>query len=157
MFRIDLRVGKLNTRKLSPGSYETIPDILKAMALTSHAGKMNFKFNPHTKRVKIKTTDGANVILEKSLCSILGFQPQVIGNITESSFTADPHTEFPIFYVYSEIVQPVVVGHPFYELLEFLEMTETLSMYSMIDHTMFLSHFNHFRPSKLKSVLIQET
>ncbi|GIX80104.1 uncharacterized protein CEXT_104111 [Caerostris extrusa] len=88
MFGFDLGDGKLNTRKLSPGSYETIPDILKAMALTSHEGKINFKFNPHTKRVKIKTTDGAKVILEK-----------------------DPHTEFPIFYVYSDIVQPVVVGH----------------------------------------------
>ncbi|GIY45145.1 uncharacterized protein F54H12.2 [Caerostris extrusa] len=111
MFGFDLGDGKLNTRKLSPGSYETIPDILKAMALTSHEGKINFKFNPHTKRVKIKTTDGAKVILEKGLCSMLGFQPQVIENITESSFTADPHTEFPIFYVYSDIVQPVVVGH----------------------------------------------
>ncbi|GIY37614.1 uncharacterized protein CDAR_125911 [Caerostris darwini] len=60
MFGFDLGDGKLNTRKLSPGSYETIPDILKAMALTSHE---------------------------------------------------DPHTEFPIFYVYSDIVQPVVVGH----------------------------------------------
>ncbi|GIY60272.1 uncharacterized protein CDAR_28381 [Caerostris darwini] len=77
MFGFDLGDGKLNTRKLSPGSYETIPDILKAMALTSHEG----------------------------------FQPQVIENIKESSFTADPHTEFPIFYVYSDIVQPVVVGH----------------------------------------------
>ncbi|GIY69569.1 uncharacterized protein CDAR_82081 [Caerostris darwini] len=65
MFGFDLGDGKLNTRKLSPGSYETIPDILKAMALTSHEGKINFKFNPHTKRVKIKTTDGAKVILEK--------------------------------------------------------------------------------------------
>ncbi|GIY23777.1 uncharacterized transposon-derived protein F54H12.3 [Caerostris darwini] len=88
MFGFDLGDGKLNTRKLSPGSYETIPDILKAMSLTSH-----------------------EVILEKGLCSMLGFQPQVIENITESSFTADPHTEFPIFYVYSDIVQPVVVGH----------------------------------------------
>ncbi|GIY01470.1 hypothetical protein CDAR_196631 [Caerostris darwini] len=111
MFGFDLGDGKLNTRKLSPGSYETIPDILKAMALTSHEGKINFKFNPHTKRVKIKTTDGAKVILEKGLCSMLGFQPQVIENIKESSFTADPHTEFLIFYVYSDIVQPVVVGH----------------------------------------------
>ncbi|GIX93061.1 uncharacterized protein CDAR_170951 [Caerostris darwini] len=60
MFGFDLGDGKLNTRKLSPGSYESIPDILKAMALTSHE---------------------------------------------------DPHTEFPIFYVYSDIVQPVVVRH----------------------------------------------
>ncbi|GIY54860.1 uncharacterized protein CDAR_248761 [Caerostris darwini] len=57
MFGFDLGDSKLNTRKLSPGSYETIPDILKAMALTSHEGKINFKFNPHTKRVKIKTTE----------------------------------------------------------------------------------------------------
>ncbi|GIX90849.1 uncharacterized protein F54H12.2 [Caerostris darwini] len=111
MFGFDQGDGKLNTRKLSPGSYETIPDILKAMTLTSYEGKINFKFNPQTKRVKIKTTDGAKVILEKGLFSILGFQPQVIENITERSFTADPLTEFPIFDVYSDIVQLVVVGH----------------------------------------------
>ncbi|GIY75317.1 uncharacterized protein CDAR_375381 [Caerostris darwini] len=111
MFGFDQGDGKLNTRKLSPGSYETIPDILKPMTLTSYEGKINFKFNPQTKRVKIKTTDVAKVILEKGLFSILGFQPQVIENITERSFTADPLTEFPIFDVYSDIVQLVVVGH----------------------------------------------
>ncbi|GIY45649.1 uncharacterized protein CDAR_576471 [Caerostris darwini] len=114
MFGFDLGDGKLNTRKLSPGSYETIPDILKAMALTSHEVKVNFKFNPHTKCVKIQTKDGVKVILEKDLCSLLAFQPQVIENIKESSFTADPHTEFPIFYAYSVIVQPVVVGKSHY-------------------------------------------
>ncbi|GIY56170.1 uncharacterized protein CDAR_283341 [Caerostris darwini] len=106
MFGFDMGDGKLNTRKLSPGSYETIPDILKVIALTSHEGKINFKFNHHTKRVKIETTDG-----DIGLCSMLGFQPQVIENIKGSSFMADHHTEFPIFYVYSDIIQPVTVGH----------------------------------------------
>ncbi|GIY10787.1 uncharacterized protein F54H12.2 [Caerostris darwini] len=44
MFGFDLENGKLNTRKLSPGSYETIPDILKAIASTSHEVK---KFEEH--------------------------------------------------------------------------------------------------------------
>ncbi|GIY85194.1 uncharacterized protein CEXT_30221 [Caerostris extrusa] len=74
MFGIDLGDGKLSTRKLSPGSYETIPDILKTMALTSREEvEFIFKFNRHTKHVKIKTIDGAKVILEKCLCSMLGF------------------------------------------------------------------------------------
>ncbi|GIX83750.1 uncharacterized protein CDAR_71501 [Caerostris darwini] len=36
MFGTYLGDSKLNTRKLSLGSYETISDVLKAMALTSH-------------------------------------------------------------------------------------------------------------------------
>ncbi|GFU46956.1 uncharacterized transposon-derived protein F54H12.3 [Trichonephila clavipes] len=32
-------------------------------------------------------------------------------SIEESAFVADPQAAFPVFYVYSDIVQPVVVGH----------------------------------------------
>ncbi|GFY02552.1 uncharacterized protein TNCV_3504321 [Trichonephila clavipes] len=32
-------------------------------------------------------------------------------SIEESAFVADPQAAFPVFYVYSEFVQPVVVGH----------------------------------------------
>ncbi|GBM67576.1 hypothetical protein AVEN_73705-1 [Araneus ventricosus] len=77
IFGFDLGHGKLITRKIPSGSYETVPDILKAMVLTSHEG----------------------------------FHPHVVEGVEESSFIADPQAAFPVFYVYSDIVQPVVVGH----------------------------------------------
>ncbi|GBM42280.1 hypothetical protein AVEN_234997-1 [Araneus ventricosus] len=111
IFGFDLGDGKLITRKIQPGSYETVPDILKAMVLPSHEGKINFKFNVNNKRVKIKTEKKSKVVLIEGLCDLLGFHPHVVEGVEESSFVADPHAAFPVFYVYSDIVQPVVVGH----------------------------------------------
>ncbi|GBN72874.1 hypothetical protein AVEN_272301-1 [Araneus ventricosus] len=112
IFGFDLGDGKLITRKIPPGSYETVPDILKAMVLPSHEGKITFKFNANTKRVnEIKTEKNTEVVLQGGLCDLLGFHPHVVEGVEESSFVADPQSAFPVFYVYSDIVQPVVVGH----------------------------------------------
>ncbi|GBN23197.1 hypothetical protein AVEN_40562-1 [Araneus ventricosus] len=110
-FGFDLGDGKLITKKIPPGSYETVPDILKAMMLPSHEGKISFKFNANNKRVKIKTEKKSKVVLIEGLCDLLGFHPHVVEGVEESSFVADPQAAFPVFYVYSDIVQPVVVGH----------------------------------------------
>ncbi|GBN66757.1 hypothetical protein AVEN_169116-1 [Araneus ventricosus] len=111
IFGFDLGDGKLITRKIPPGSYETVPEILKAMLLPSHEGKISFKFNASNKRVKIKTEKKSKVVLEEGLCDLLGFHSHVVEGVEESSFVADPQAAFPVFYVYSDIVQPVVVGH----------------------------------------------
>ncbi|GFW35958.1 uncharacterized protein TNCV_1927871 [Trichonephila clavipes] len=111
IFGFDLGDGKLITRKLPPGYYESIPDILRSMTLPSHEGKISFKFNANNKRVKIKIQNNARVVLEAGLCDVLGFHSQIVKGIEESAFVADPQAAFPVFYVYSDIVQPVVVGH----------------------------------------------
>ncbi|GBO00869.1 hypothetical protein AVEN_226929-1 [Araneus ventricosus] len=81
------------------------------MVLPSHEGKITFKFNANNKRVKIKTEKNTKVVLQGGLCDLLGFHPHVVEGVEESSFVADPPSAFPFFYVYSDIVQPVVVGH----------------------------------------------
>ncbi|GFT35622.1 uncharacterized protein TNCV_1289471 [Trichonephila clavipes] len=81
------------------------------MTLPAHEGKISFKFNANNKRVKIKTQNDARVVLEAGLCDVLGFHSQIVKGIEESAFVADPQAAFPVFYVYSDIVQPVVVGH----------------------------------------------
>ncbi|GFU02945.1 uncharacterized protein F54H12.2 [Trichonephila clavipes] len=81
------------------------------MALPSHEGKISFKFNANKKRVKIKTQNDARVVLEEGLCVVLGFHSQIVKGIEESTFVADPQAAFSVFYVYSDIVEPVVVGH----------------------------------------------
>ncbi|GBN85809.1 hypothetical protein AVEN_232633-1 [Araneus ventricosus] len=99
------------TRKITPGSYETVPDILKVMVLPSHEGKTSFKFNANSKRVKIKTEKKSKVVLEEGPSDLLAFFPYVVEGVAESSFVADPQAVFPVFYVYSDTFQPVVVGH----------------------------------------------
>ncbi|GBM31276.1 hypothetical protein AVEN_91278-1 [Araneus ventricosus] len=111
IFGFDLGDGKLIARKIPPGSYETVPDILKAMVLLSHEGKITFKFNANNKRVEIKTEKNTKVVLQGGLWDFLGFQPHVVEGVEESSFVTDPQSAFPVFYMYSDIVQPVVVGH----------------------------------------------
>ncbi|GBL91269.1 hypothetical protein AVEN_148548-1 [Araneus ventricosus] len=115
IFGFDLGDGKLITRKIPPGSYETVPEILKAMVLPSHEGKISFKFNANNKRVKIKTEKKSKVVLEEGLCDLLGFHSHVVEGVEESSFVADPQAAFPVLYVYSDIVQPLLVmlKHPF--------------------------------------------
>ncbi|GFY41537.1 uncharacterized protein TNIN_265001 [Trichonephila inaurata madagascariensis] len=96
--------GKLITRKLLPGYYDSIPGILRSMTLSSHEGKISFKVNANNRRVKIKTLNDARVVLEEGLCDVFGFHSQVVKCIEESAFVADPQAAFPVFYVYSDIV-----------------------------------------------------
>ncbi|GBL63121.1 hypothetical protein AVEN_107144-1 [Araneus ventricosus] len=81
------------------------------MLLPSHEGKISFKFNANSKRVKIKTEKKSKVVLEEGLSDLLGFHTHVVEGVAESSFVAEPQAAFPVFYVYSDIVQPVVAGH----------------------------------------------
>lgn len=123
IFGFDLGDGKLITRKLPPGCYETVPEILNAMYLPSHENKISFKFNSNNKRVRVKTEKNVKVLFEEGLCDLLGFKPQVVEGILESTFVADPLAAFPVFYVYSDIVQPVVVGHVEAPLLRIVKIT----------------------------------
>ncbi|GBN56404.1 hypothetical protein AVEN_182660-1 [Araneus ventricosus] len=98
LFGFDLGDGELITRKMPPGSYETVPDILKAMVLPSHDDKIGLKFKDKNKHVKIKTEKKSKVVLQEGLCNLLGFHPHVVEGVEESSFVADPQAAFPILY-----------------------------------------------------------
>lgn len=110
LFGFDLGDGKLISRRIPPGCYETIPDILKVMNISSLRDKIHFQFNTSTKRVKIKTENKAKLILEKGLSEILGFDPQTVEGACESPYFADPHAAFPYLYVYTDLVTPQIVG-----------------------------------------------
>ncbi|GBM37872.1 hypothetical protein AVEN_193390-1 [Araneus ventricosus] len=101
IFRFDLGEGKLITRKIPPGSYETVPGFLKALVLPLHEGKISFKFYDDNKEVKIKTEKKSKVVLIEGLCDLLGFQPHVVEGVEETSFVADPQAAYPVFYVYT--------------------------------------------------------
>ncbi|GBM53182.1 hypothetical protein AVEN_198169-2-1, partial [Araneus ventricosus] len=52
----------------------------------------------------------SKVGLEEGLRDLLCVHPRVVKGVEECSFVADPQAAFPVFYVYSDIVQPAVVG-----------------------------------------------
>ncbi|KAF8787925.1 hypothetical protein HNY73_009473 [Argiope bruennichi] len=57
----------------------------------------------------------------------LSFYPHVVEGVEERSFVADPQAAFPVFYVYSDIVQPVVVGHVEAPLLRVVQVDVSLN------------------------------
>ena len=110
VFGFDLGDGKIEGRRVPPGCYETIPDLIKGMTLASHKNKIEFSYHPVTKRVKIKTDKKSKVILHKGLAELLGFEPGEYNGFHESPFVADPKLSFPVMYVYCDLVEPQIVG-----------------------------------------------
>ncbi|GFS50054.1 uncharacterized protein TNCV_881061 [Trichonephila clavipes] len=74
IFGFDVGNGELLVRRVPPGCYETVPDILKGMHLELHQNKIEFIYHSVTKKVKIKLGDQARVVLYKGLAELLGFE-----------------------------------------------------------------------------------
>lgn len=126
----DLGDGKVIGRRLPPGFYKTVPDILNAIALEEFHDKITFKFNDSTKRVKIKVKGNARVILHDGLCQMLGFKPTEIFStepnietVVESPLVADPCAHYRVLFLYTDIVEPQIVGDIFAPLLRIVNVT----------------------------------
>ncbi|GBM40976.1 hypothetical protein AVEN_250302-1 [Araneus ventricosus] len=120
LFGFDLGDEKFISRRISPGCYETVPDILREMNLNSFRDKIQFMFNSSTQKVKIKVENTAKVVFEKGLCDLLGFEPQVIEGTVKSPHFADPHAAFPFLYIYTDIESSQIVGNVQAPLLRIL-------------------------------------
>lgn len=110
VFGFDLGDGEIVARKIPPGCYETIPDLIKAMYVPSHKNKIEFKYNSVTKRAKFKLEENCKVILYQGIAELLGFEPGEYKGHHESPFIADPTASFPVIYVYCDLVEPQIVG-----------------------------------------------
>lgn len=104
-------------RRIPPGCYETVPDILKAMYVEEHEDKIIMSFNPVTKRVQINVKKMAKVVLHDGLAQILGFEPTEISSLNPNSesmivspLVADPTAHYHVLMVYTDIVEPQLVG-----------------------------------------------
>ena len=104
-------------RRIPPGCYETVPDILRAMYVEEHKDKIITNFNAVTKRVQINVKNMAKVVLHDGLAQILGFEPMEITspdpNIETtviSPFVVDPAAHYHVLMVYTDIVEPQIVG-----------------------------------------------
>lgn len=110
LFGFDLGDGVIEGRRVPPGCYETIPDLIKSMTLASHKNKIEFDYDPVTKKVKINTVKNSKVILNQGLAELLGFEPGEYTGFQQSPFVADPKSSFPVMYLYCDLVEPQIVG-----------------------------------------------
>lgn len=114
--------GEVQGRRVPPGCYETIPDLLKGMTLASHKNKIEFSYHPVTKRVTIKTKEGCKVILKEGIAELLGFYPGEYKGTAHSPFIADPKASFPVIYVYCDLLEPQIVGDVHAPLLKIIKV-----------------------------------
>ncbi|GBN39472.1 hypothetical protein AVEN_51774-1, partial [Araneus ventricosus] len=126
----DLGDNKVIGRRVPPGFYETVPDILKGIALEEFRDKITFKFNESTKRVQIKVKGKARVILHDGLSQMLGFDPtEIVSNhpnvetVVESPLVADTCAHYRVLFLYTDIVEPQIVGDVFAPLLRIVNVT----------------------------------
>ncbi|GFW96212.1 uncharacterized protein TNCV_571831 [Trichonephila clavipes] len=122
IFGFDVGNGELLVRRVPPGCYETVPDILKGMHLELHQNKIEFIYHSVTKKVKIKLGDQAGVVLYKGLAELLGFEPGEYKKSVKSPYIADPTASFPIMYAYCDLVEPQIVGYTQAPLLKIIKV-----------------------------------
>lgn len=118
-FMYDIGNGILKKGKIACGYYESPTEIVKALTLQNFQEKITINFNKHTKRVKINLKKNAKLVLPEGLAEKLGFLPGEVNNaneisssarVVESPFIVDPNSDFHLFYLYSDIVEPQVIG-----------------------------------------------
>ncbi|GFS59558.1 uncharacterized protein TNIN_195711 [Trichonephila inaurata madagascariensis] len=114
-FRYNVYDGNISSTvkgTIDVGSYETMFDIISAvqLALPKNPNRFTINYNKATKRVKINAIQGNSFHFE-NLGELLGFKCNAIitGNM-KSEFVADAWPNFSVFYVYSDLISPQIVG-----------------------------------------------
>ncbi|GFT29815.1 uncharacterized protein TNCV_4892081 [Trichonephila clavipes] len=131
----DGNISSTVKRTIDVGCYETMLDIISAvqLALPKNPNRFTINYNKATKRVKINAVQGSSLHLE-NLGELLGFKRNaiIIGNM-KSEFVADAWSNFSVFYVYSDLISPQIVGDTQAPLLRIVRTKgqdgETISQY----------------------------
>ncbi|GFW61601.1 uncharacterized protein F54H12.2 [Trichonephila clavipes] len=131
----DGNISSTVKRTIDVGCYETMLDIISAvqLALPKNPNRFTIIYNKATKRVKINAVQGSSLHLE-NLGELLGFKRNaiIIGNL-KSEFVADAWSNFSVFYVYSDLISPQIVGDTQAPLLRIVRTKgkdgETISQY----------------------------
>ncbi|GFW07193.1 uncharacterized protein TNCV_3693871 [Trichonephila clavipes] len=100
------------------------------MTIKAHQNKIYFNYNPVTKRVRVTVKNKAKVIFEDGLAQVLGFNPCKIQSsdsskehMIESPFVADPWANYRVLLLYSDIVEPQIIGDVLAPLLRIVNVT----------------------------------
>ncbi|GBN09060.1 hypothetical protein AVEN_126254-1 [Araneus ventricosus] len=118
-YEYNLGNGVIKSGRIACDYYETPIDILNALPKFV---KVQMNYNKHSKKVKLQLSNDATLKLSDRLSENLGFVPgEVLGeNVVRdttyaigSPFIADPNVDLYLLYIYTDIIQPEMVGGVF--------------------------------------------
>ncbi|GFR16550.1 uncharacterized protein TNCT_546181 [Trichonephila clavata] len=102
-------MGKLIARKISPGYYESIPDVVEGMYSEDFKDKVEFHYRPVVNRVKIKTKRHAKSFLREGVSELLGIESGEIQGKVESPYIVILMLRFPL-YMFTSRYPPASLG-----------------------------------------------
>lgn len=121
---------KPHKKEIPPGFYPTIQSILDALTVKELKEKFSFSFNEVTKRVKMSVTGEGNIILCAGMAELLGFDTMDFGSeddgapfTMESPYVPDPSANFRVLMLYTDIIEPQIVGDVYAPLLRIINVT----------------------------------
>lgn len=118
-FAYDIGNGILKKGKIATGYYENPAEVIKAFNPQNFQEKIVIAYNKNTKRIKVNLKKNARLVLPEGLAEKLGFLPGEVNNaneilpsarVVESPFIVDLNSDFHLFYLYTDIVEPQVIG-----------------------------------------------
>ena len=106
-----------------PGYYPDIKSLVTAMnSLIGDKRKLKLSYNRHTRKVKVDLSKGVKLWLTQPYASILGFgETTLISESMESSYAADINIARGNLFVYSDVVEPQILGDVFAPLLRIVQ------------------------------------
>lgn len=127
-YEYDAATGVTKRVRIPYGFYESPSDIIKWMNYQDFNGQIQITYNKHSRKVKLGLKPTAKIKLHPGLAEALGFRPAEFTNddypsrnstfkYFESPNVADPNFDLKLFYIYSDIVEPQIVGHTVAPLL----------------------------------------
>ena len=127
-FEYNTGTGIVKKAKIPYGYYETPSDIIKWMHYQDFKNTISIIYNKPNRKVKLSITSGAKITLSQGLAESLGFAPGDYANeeeptrenilkVFEGTNVADPNYDLKLLYIYSDIIEPQIVGHTVAPLL----------------------------------------
>ena len=121
---MSVRVGRNSdhvTKILHPGYYPSTKILVGSLnKLLDVSAKIKFGYNDVTNRVHLEVKRNAQLLMSPELCNMLGLESQIFNDTPGVYYgrePADVHQGFYALYVYSDIVESVVVGDTLSPLL----------------------------------------
>ena len=145
------------------GYYEKPRDLLFAMkdkvraeSPTAHE-RITLPMDSHSRRCKVVLKDNASFIPNKHILKMLGFKNKTTLDHTQiSSEIADLNRDMHVFFVYSDLIQPVMVGHDQVPLLRTIEVPHAVAG-SVITRSYTNPHYLPLRSNDIEEIEINIT
>lgn len=127
-FRYSLGDGRIYDGEIREGFYKSVKDIVRAMTeADAFEGRIKLTFNNSTRLVRVELRKGCKILFKDGMARILGFHPNMwiedqFPSVRLSPFIADPCADYRVLMVYTDIIEPQVVGDVLAPLLRIVNV-----------------------------------